>query len=75
MKIALERVRDPVHPSDTILIHLLSVREADHKRGIEHSAPPRAMETQHTIPMDKLSLETRRRIIAELEAIEKETVR
>jgi len=67
MKIALERVRDPVRPSDTILIHLLSVREVDHKRVIEHSAPPRAMEAQHTIPIDKLSLDTRRRVVAELD--------
>jgi hypothetical protein len=29
MKIALDRVRDPVHPSDSILIHLLAVREVD----------------------------------------------
>ena len=71
MKIALERVRDPVRPSDTILIHLLSVRESDHKRGIEHSPPDRgSAEAQDTIPFDKLSLETRRRIVAELEAID-----
>jgi hypothetical protein len=75
MKIALDRVRDPVRPSDSILIHLLAVREVDHKRVREHGAPPRAMEAQHTIPMDKLSLETKRRIVAELEAIERETVR
>ena len=71
MKLALDRVRDPVHPSDTILIHLLSVREVDHKRVTEHSPPPRAMEAQQTIPIDRLSLETRRRIVAELEAIER----
>jgi hypothetical protein len=73
MKIALDRVRDPVRPSDSILIHLLSVRESDHKRVVEHSAQPRAMEAQHTIPIDKLSLETRRRVVAELEAIERGT--
>ena len=71
MKIALERVRDPEHPSDSILIHLLAMRGIDRKRVVEHSAPPAAVETQHTIPIDKLSLETRRRIVAELEAIER----
>lgn len=72
MKIALERVRDPVRPSDTILIHLLSVREADHKRVREHSRPDRGSpETQDMIPFDRLSIETKRRIVAELDAIER----
>jgi hypothetical protein len=72
MKIALERVRDPVRPSDTILIHLLSVREADHKRVVQHTPPDRgSVEAEDMIPFDKLSLETRRRIVAELEAIER----
>lgn len=72
MKIALDRVRDPVHPSDTILIHLLSVREVDHKRGVEHSRPDSgSAEAQDMIPFEKLSLETKRRIVAELEAIER----
>jgi len=72
MKVALERVRDPVRPSDSILIHLLSVRESDHKRVVQHSPPDRgSVEAQDMIPFDKLSLETRRRIVAELEAIER----
>jgi hypothetical protein len=72
MKIALDRVRDPVRPSDSILIHLLSVREADHKRIVEHSEPDSgSAETQDTIPFAKLSLETKHRIVAELEAIER----
>jgi hypothetical protein len=73
MKIALDRVRDPVRPSDSILIHLLSVRESDHKRAVEHGRPESgSMETHNMIPIDKLSLVTRRRIVAEIEAIEKE---
>lgn len=72
MKIALDRVRDPVHPSDSVLIHLLAMRGIDRKRVIEHSPPPGlAIASQHTIPMDKLSLDTRRRVVAELEAIER----
>jgi hypothetical protein len=74
MKLALERVRDPVRPSDSILIHLLSVREADHKRVVQHSPPDRgSVEAQDMIPFDKLSLETRGRIVAELEAIQHDT--
>jgi hypothetical protein len=72
MKIALDRVRDPVHPSDSILIHLLSVRESDHKRVVQHSPPASgSVEAQDMIPFDKLSLETKRRVVAELEAIER----
>jgi hypothetical protein len=72
MRIAFERITDPIRPSDSILIHLLSVREADHKRAVEHSPPDRgSVEAQDMIPFAKLSLETRRRIVAELEAIER----
>jgi hypothetical protein len=55
MKVALERVRDPIRPSDSILIHLLSVREADHKRIVEHSPPDRGsaeVRKQHS-PFDR----------------------
>jgi hypothetical protein len=73
MKIALDRVRDPVRPSDSILIHLLSVRESDHKRVVAHSPPDSgSVEAQDMIPFDRLSIETKRRVVAELEAIEKE---
>ena len=72
MKIALDRVRDPVRPSDSILIHLLSVRESDHKRVVEHSQPPSgSVDAQDMVPFDKLSIETKRRVVAELEAIER----
>ena len=75
MKIALDRVRDPAHRSDKILLHLLAVREVDHKRVEEHTRPEReSMEGQDMIPIDKLSIETRRRIVAELEAIERGSV-
>ena len=33
MKLALDRVRDPVHPSDSILIHLLAARGIKPNRG------------------------------------------
>jgi hypothetical protein len=76
MKVALERVRDPVRPSDSILIHLLSVREADHKRVVQYRPPDSGSpEAQDMIPFDKLSIETKRRVVAELEAIDRETVR
>jgi hypothetical protein len=72
MKIALDRVRDPVRPSDSILIHLLSVRESDHRPVVQHSPPDRgSSEAQDMIPFDKLSIETRRRVVAELEAMER----
>jgi hypothetical protein len=72
MKIALDRVRDPVHPDSKILIHLLAMRGIDRKRIIEHRPPESgSAETQNMIPFDKLSLDTRRRIVAELEAIER----
>ena len=64
-------VRDPVHPDSKILIHLLAMRGIDRKRIIEHRPPESgSAETQNMIPFDKLSLETRRRVVAELEAIE-----
>jgi hypothetical protein len=72
MKIALDRVRDPVHPDSNILIHLLAMRGIDRKRVIEHRPPESgSAETQNMIPIDRLSIETRRRIVAELEAIER----
>jgi hypothetical protein len=72
MKIALDRITDPIHPSDRILLHLLAVREVDHKRVIEHRQPDRGeMETHNMIPFDKLSIETRRLIVAELEECER----
>lgn len=73
MKIALERITDPVRPSDRILLHLLAVRMVDHKRVVEqdhdqsNSGP---MEANNMAPFDRLSIETKRRIVAELEAIE-----
>ena len=54
MKIALDRVRDPIHPSDRILIHLLAVREVDHKRVVE---------TQETAWMEYCTIEERRRVV------------
>ena len=68
MKVALERVRDPVRPSDSILIHLLSVREVDHKRAIEHSPPDkRSTETQETVWMEYCTVEEKRRVVEILE--------
>jgi hypothetical protein len=72
MTIALDRVRDPINPDSNILIHLLAMRGIDRKRVIEHSPPDSgSAAAQGMIPIDRLSLETRRRIVAELEAIER----
>lgn len=64
MKIALDRVRDPVRPSDTILIHLLSVREVDHKRVVEHRQPDSgSAEAQETAWMEYCTIEEKRKVV------------
>lgn len=70
LEIAHKRIQDPNNPGDSILKHLLSCRGFNPKQVMEISGPdgaPVQMEHSAAIPIDRLSLETRRRIVQELE--------
>ena len=69
--IAFDRITDRNKPGDSILKQLLISRGIDGTKKHEISGPDGGPIETSTIPFEMLSLELRRKILAELEQIEK----
>jgi hypothetical protein len=71
MKIAYERITDRAPGSDRLLIHLLSARGVTAKKVAPEPQPARTASDIGcpTITADQLSTETKRRLLAEIEAL------